>query len=222
MSQFHKLIFILSLFSLFGCSQKFSDTNATVKEALFGFSDVKLSAKEIDALPYASLYARINDGQQIFMVLALAEENPETGNIQLKWLSADKAMIATENGRVVKTLLLPEANLVNLSSSHQLSGPSTSNANWQALYDWQPGYHYSKKADVTSRYLGDNSINTVLWNKNTHHILETVTFPNTSQSMENEFWVDEQGNVVKSAQWVIPDTLFIELEILKPFLTDGS
>lgn len=34
--------------------------------------------------------------------------------------------------------------------------------------------------------------------------------------MSNQFWVDEQNTIVKSAQWVVPNKLHIELEILKP------
>lgn len=220
MAQLPNFILAFALFSLFGCSQNFANTNATINEAFFGFDDVQLSAEEIRKLPYASLYARINNGQQIFMVLALAERNPETGNIQQKWLSADKAMIATENGRIVKTLFLPNANLVNQSSSHQLSSPTISNQNWQTRYDWQPGYHFSQTAEVTSRYLGDESISSVLWNKNTHHIVETVKFSQLGQSVSNHFWVDSKGSVVKSAQWAVPNQLFIEFEILKPFINE--
>lgn len=49
------------------------------------------------------------------MVLAYVGENPQTGAEQLKWMSSDKAMIVTENGRIVQTLLLPYENLSGLA-----------------------------------------------------------------------------------------------------------
>ena len=108
---FKYLTILASLLLLSACTQKFNDVNATLDEALFGAEDVALTSDKIAELPYASSFVRINDGAQLFMVLAFAEPNPATGIMQLKWLSSDKAMIVTENGRVVKTLGLAQANL---------------------------------------------------------------------------------------------------------------
>ena len=65
----------LCLTLLTGCSQKFQDVNDTAKLALFGDDDTQLSAQAINQLPYASMYARIGDGPQAFMVLAFAEQD---------------------------------------------------------------------------------------------------------------------------------------------------
>ena len=97
------LIISLGLF-LAGCSQQFQDVNSTFDEAFFGSSDVELSKEYIQNLPYSSIYAEVNDQGKIFMVLAYVGENPQTGAEQLKWMSSDKAMIVTENGRIVQTL----------------------------------------------------------------------------------------------------------------------
>ncbi|MCV5689675.1 YjbF family lipoprotein, partial [Escherichia coli] len=85
------------LSSIFGCTQKFNDVSATVQEAYGNYIDVELTPEEIEAVPYASAYLKIGDQKQVFVVLAFAEQNPLTGNTQLKWVSADKAMVVTEN-----------------------------------------------------------------------------------------------------------------------------
>ena len=41
-------------------------------------------AEYIQDLPFASIYAQINDQGKIFMVLAFVGQNPETGAEQLK------------------------------------------------------------------------------------------------------------------------------------------
>lgn len=200
---------------LTGCTQRFQDTNATIKEAFFGFDNIELTPEHVDNLPYASAYARINDSHRIFLVLAYAEKNPLTGTTQLKWMSSDKAMIVTENGRIVKTLSLPKANLVELSSSPTLSA---NNKHWQTRYDWQPNYSFGHQASVESRLVKTEPVSSLLWNKNTQLVKEVVTFSDSKQSVENYFWIDDQGVTVKSSQWVVPEQLHVELEILKPFV----
>lgn len=99
---FKSLVTFLSIFLLSACTQKFNDVNATLDEAFFGADDVVLSKQKIIELPYASSFVRINGGANLFMVLAFAEKNPETGAMQLKWLSSDKAMIVTEGDALLK------------------------------------------------------------------------------------------------------------------------
>ncbi|WP_159656111.1 YjbF family lipoprotein [Vibrio atypicus] len=209
------LILILSFLS--GCSQRFQDVNATISEGLFGFDDISLKKEQVAELPYASIYARVNQGPQIFMVLGFVDTNPVTGNQQLKWLSSDSAVITTENGRVVKTTALPSHNLLGLSSSTNLAAPNNETTSWQNSYDWQPGYHYGKQAKVESSPVGMGVTTSLLWEKQTSHIREIITFPDSDQQMQNDFWVDNQGSVVKSAQWLVPNELLIEIEVLKPY-----
>lgn len=211
-----KLTFLGLCVMLSGCTQRFQDTNATIKEAFFGIDSVEMSTEQVANLPYASAYARINDEHRIFLVLAYAEQNPATGETQLKWMSSDKAMIVTENGRIIKTLSLPSANLVSLSATQTLPTPSAANAPWQAQYDWQPNYSFGHQANVQSRFVKNEWLTSLLWSKETQLIEETVAFEALGRTMSNQFWVDEQNTIVKSAQWVVPNKLHIELEILKP------
>lgn len=211
-----KLTFLGLCVMLSGCTQRFQDTNATIKEAFFGIDSVEMSTEQVANLPYASAYARINGEHRIFLVLAYAEQNPATGETQLKWMSSDKAMIVTENGRIIKTLSLPSANLVSLSATQTLPTPSAANAPWQAQYDWQPNYSFGHQANVQSRFVKNEWLTSLLWSKETQLIEETVAFEAPGRTMSNQFWVDEQNTIVKSAQWVVPNKLHIELEILKP------
>lgn len=208
-----KLVSLLFCLFILGCSQRFQDTNATLKEAFIGFDDLELTADEVAELPYASMYARINNGQQIFMVLAYAETNPKNGNTQLKWLSSDKAMIVTENGRIVKTLRLPGGDLVAINELNE--APTKEAKQYSVSYDWQPNYQYGQPATVKSKSLASETITSLLWQKNTSRIEEFITFTNTQQSMTNLYWLDDKNKVVKSAQWLIPDQLLVELEFLK-------
>ena len=217
-----------------GCSQQFQDVNSTFDEAFFGSSDVELSKEYIQTLPYSSIYAEVNDQGKIFMVLAYVGENPQTGAEQLKWMSSDKAMIVTENGRIVQTLLLPYENLsglafhpLNTFSSANSSSPDSSSmfdvsANpgaqkWQAVYDWQPNYRFGYKANITRTYAGNETVETPLASIDTKKFQEKVNFPMLEQEMTNEYWVDSKGQVVKAIQYLGPDMTRLELTVLKPY-----
>ncbi|WP_146074530.1 YjbF family lipoprotein, partial [Vibrio jasicida] len=113
-----KLLIITSILLMAGCTQKFNDVSATIEEAYSNYIDVELTSDEIKQVPYASAYLRIGSQKQVFVVLAFAEEDKVTGAKQLKWVSADKSMIVTENGRIVKTIGLQENNLVALSGTY--------------------------------------------------------------------------------------------------------
>ncbi|ERB64175.1 MULTISPECIES: YjbF family lipoprotein [Vibrio] len=200
-----------------GCTQRFADTNATLKEAFWGFEDVSLNKETIEKIPYASSYFKINDGPQIFMVLAFVEKNPQSGKTQHKWLSSDKAMIVTEEGRIVRTYNLPEANLAGKISPNSIIHFNTPQYHWTSVYDWQPEYQYNHQAKITTESVATIQLNSVMWSQKVKIWQEYISFEKLDKTMQNTFWVDNNGNVLKSAQWVIPNRLFIEQEILKPF-----
>ncbi|WP_238322350.1 YjbF family lipoprotein [Vibrio mexicanus] len=215
-TRFFTALPLLLLFSLTGCSQQYQDTNATIK-AFWGESDIELSAEEVENVPYASLYVRINDGPQIFMVLAFAEQNPNTGSTRLKWISSDYAMLITENGRIVKTLNLPFSNLVNISSSPEFkSAPLITE--WNATYDWQPNHQFNHQANVKTVISGNKeSYRSLLWEDELILIDEIISFNELDKIIKNSYWVDNNNQVLRSNQWLVPEQLHVSIEVLKPF-----
>ena len=219
-----KFLTIISVLFLSACTQKFNDVNATLDEAIFGVDDVSLTAQEIIELPYASSFVRINGGAKLFMVLAFAEPNPATGTMQLKWLSSDKAMIVTENGRIVKTLGLPQFNLTEINTTPSDPLPSLATitqkqAIWSAHYDWTTGdqYLFNYHATITPILRGETRLKNTVWEKKVTEIVEVVSIPSLGDTFTNQYWVDNELNVVKSHQYLGPNMVGIEMTILKPF-----
>lgn len=211
-----RLLTILSLLGLaVGCTQKFNDVSATVQEAYSNYVDVELTAEEIDAVPYASAYLKIGNQKQVFVVLAFAEHNPITGNTQLKWVSADKAMVVTENGHIVKTIGLQHNNLAGAYGN--VPSFALENTEYSLSYDWAKQYRYGFPADVTRVYQGKESVITPLSNTSADIYRETVHFSTLSQSVDNFYWVDVNGKVIKTVQHLGPNMLPIELTILKGY-----
>ena len=213
-----------SVVFLSACTQKFNDVNATLDEALFGVNDAALTQQEVLAIPYASSFVRINGGAKLFMVLAFAEPNPVTGIMQLKWLSSDKAMIVTENGRIIKTLGLPQSNLaaihpISNSTATDFSSIIKQQTTWSAQYNWVSGeqYLFGYHAEITPILRKKSRLKNTVWEKEVTEIIEVVSIPSLNYSYNNQYWVDKHSNVVKSHQYLGPNMGEIEMTFLKPF-----
>ncbi|ALR16719.1 YjbF family lipoprotein [Vibrio natriegens] len=211
-----RLLLILPAVSLmFGCTQKFKDVSATVQEAYGNYIDVELTHQQIEAIPYASAYLKIGNQKQIFVVLAFAEQNPLTGKTQLKWVSSDKAMVVTENGHIVKTLNLQNNNIAGVYG--QVPAYSTLDIQYLLSYDWEEQYRYGFPAHITRTYQGKEVVTTPLSSTSADVYRESVEFPSLSETVENFYWVNSHGQVVKTRQHLGPNMLPIELTILKGY-----
>ncbi|MGI2936855.1 YjbF family lipoprotein [Vibrio diabolicus] len=202
---------------LFGCTQKFNDVSATVQEAYSNYIDVEMTPEEINAVPYASAYLKLGNQKQVFVVLAFAEQNPLNGKIQLKWVSADKAMIVTENGHIVKTIGLQNGDLAGIYGDMPDFSSDSDSVNFALSYDWATQYRYGFPVNVTRSYSGQETLITPISNAMTDVYKEVVEFSSLSQSVENYYWVNEQGQVVKTLQYLGPNMIPVELTILKGY-----
>ncbi|MHA2826689.1 YjbF family lipoprotein [Vibrio harveyi] len=203
------------LSSIFGCTQKFNDVSATVQEAYGNYIDVELTPKEVESVPYASAYLKIGDQKQVFVVLAFAEQNPLTGNTQLKWVSADKAMVVTENGHIVKTIGLQTTNLAGIYGN--VPAYSTPSAQYSLSYDWADKYRYGFPAKVQRSRQGKETVITPISSTSTDVYTEVVTFTSLEKTVENQYWVNGKGEVVKTRQHLGPNMVPVELTILKGY-----
>ncbi len=211
-----RLLVSLPLLGLsFGCTQKFNDVSATVQEAYGNYIDVELTPDEIDTVPYASAYLKIGNQKQVFVVLAFAEKNPSTNKKQLKWVSADKAMVVTENGHIVKTIGLQTTNLAGVYG--HVPAYSDLPTQYALSYDWSDKYRYGFPAKVERTFQGKETITTPISSINTDVYTENVTFTSLNESVENTYWVDDEGKVLKTRQHLGPNMVPVELTILKRY-----
>lgn len=212
------LSLVLFLIGSIGCTQKFNDVSATVKEAYSNYVDIELTADEIRDVPYASAYLTIGSQKQVFVVLAFAEENKKTGITRLKWVSADNAMIITENGRIVKTLGLQSNNLAGIQSQvPQYDATSNIPIAYKALYDWTPDYRYSFPAKITRTRLQREPVVTPLGTTNATVYTEKVVFTTLDSELTNTYWVSDSGKVIQSLQYLGPDMLPVKFVVLKGY-----
>ncbi|WP_413282537.1 YjbF family lipoprotein [Vibrio sp. MA40-2] len=209
---------------LAGCTQTYQDIYSTANELTFGSPDGKKTAQQIIDQPYASSHVNIDNGAQLFIVLALVEPSTTNpGQSQLKWASADSGMLVTENGRLVKTLRLPTDNLAAVIDQDNrdpltLSAAKPAQQTWHAVYDWQPDYRYNFEATMNWHFVEQQTIQSTVWTREANYYQEEVYIPALDTSFTNHFWLDAvTHDVIKSIQFIGPDMPSVEMTILKPY-----
>ncbi len=208
-------LFLLACLLLQGCTHSQQSVVDTVQSTIYGPKDIVIPDQQIQALPYTTMYLRINDGQRIFVVLGYLE------NGQRKWLTQDRAMLVTQNGRLIKTVKLPD-NLLDVSNQQQdplLNARQLKNGStWTRSIGWTEDERY-RSATVVSRFapggeevltIAGKRVRCLIWHEFAHT-------DSPSRDWQNTFWVDAvTGQVRQGRQMLGAGVLPIEFTILKP------
>ncbi|MBK0034004.1 YjbF family lipoprotein [Erwinia sp. S43] len=197
------------------CTQTQKGLSETVKLAVLGQDDIELTNQQIANIPYASMYLRLNGGQQIFVVMGFNE------NGQQKWITQDRATVVTENGRLVKTLGLAD-NLNEVTNLQQDPLRDalrlTDGASWTRVLSWtEKGQlrtgtavsHFTRLKDEVLP-LGGRQVASRVWQ-------EEVELTESGKTWRNTFWVDSSsGQVRQAVQMLGADYFPVATTILKP------
>ena len=189
---------ILICLLLQACSATTKGLGNSLWESLFGTPGVHLTDDELQNMPYASQYMQLNDGPQLFVVLAFDE------NGQQKWVTQDQATIVTQHGRIVKTLLGGDNLLeVNNLADDPLIKPNqiADGAGWTRTMGWteHKQVRYAT-ARSTFRWDGTDSVKVGSDETQVRVLDEEVT---TDQATwHNRFWIDEEGQIRQSLQYL--------------------
>jgi hypothetical protein len=183
--------------------------------AMFGQPDVPISRVDIDKLPYASIRAKMGRSGKVLMILGRYDGN------DLHWISADNAVIATRNGRIVKTVGLkndiretrfPDPDPIALGA-HKLTQPAIH----IRLVDFLAEQHFSVIVKSVLQRTRRENITILEREYDTFVIREDNEVEQLGWSYTNVFWVDaDTGFVWRSIQYFSPSLPPIEIDILKP------
>ncbi len=206
-----------------GCSQNSQDVSDTFQSAFFSSNDQTISTEQINNQPYASLVVQMDDQPQALLILLWVEPSQYTDIPSLKWISANKELLVTRAGRLVKSIDLPAGNLSGVYSlapdplSLNLLKPSTPKT-WHYTLRWQPGNHFNYPATSTF-YLGGLEERLLATGKRELlYVTEQVDIDLLDQHYRNEYWLDPQnGQVISSVQHLYPGSAKIALSQGKPF-----
>lgn len=188
----------------------------------------RFSLAQVQSSPYASIGVSIDDTPQSMLVLARNEGD------DLHWFSADKAVLVTRYGRIIRTVGLVQANIAHTTLIDR--DPLTPNATnqdhwkqqqkWQRSIDIQPMEIYGMLLSAEWIPMGEEEIETINGKVRTYKVKEVVEVRNRkinkifnqTDSFTNYFWLNaENGQVIASQQYIAPQLPSIYTETLKPY-----
>lgn len=202
---------------LAGCSQKMDAFSKTAELAFLGQDDTYVTARQVENTPYASAYVKVGDAPQAFVVLAFAEQE------QLKWIAADKNMIVTQHGRLVKTQGFGEdiTNVSNLDRDPLALGllKSTTPMTWQSRFEWAQVFRGGYEVTSIFRSRGKETLTILDKSRELARFDEQVTVPALNASYTNSYWIEpSNGQIVQSYQYMGPDMALVKFTVLKPYV----
>ncbi|SFT92092.1 Group 4 capsule polysaccharide lipoprotein gfcB, YjbF [Kosakonia arachidis] len=202
---------ILICLLLQACSGQIKGLGNSLWDSVFGVPGVQLTDEEILNMPYASQYMQLNNGPQLFVVLAFDE------NGQQKWVTQDQATIVTQNYRIVKTQLGGD-NLIEVNNlaSDPLAKPNQiiDGANWTRTMGWTE--HKQVRYATAHSVFHWNGTDTVKLADDVTAVRildEDVT--TDKKSWRNRFWVDDAGVIRQSEQYLGADWFPVKTILIK-------
>lgn len=201
---------------LIGCSQNVEQVGKTFNLAFFGQDDTHVTAKQVANTPYASAYLKVGSAPQAFVVLVFAEHN------QLKWIGADKNMVATQHGRIVKTQGFGEdiTYVDNLQYDPLTLGllKASTPMTWKSRVEWAQVFRGGYDMTSVFQARGKETVKILDTARELLRFDEQVTVPALNASYTNSYWLDPtNGSVVQSQQHMGPDMALVAFTVLKPY-----
>lgn len=204
-------IIILLCLLLQACSASTEGLGKSLWHSLFGTPGVQLTADDIQNMPYASQYLQLNNGPQLFVVLAFSE------NGQQKWVTQDQATLVTQHARMVKTLLGGD-NLLSVSNidNDPLAKPNqiVDGASWTRTMGWTE-HKQVRYATARSQFHWDGTDTQKLANDTTAVRVLVEKVSTDQASWENRFWVDSDGQIRQSEQYLGAGFFPVKMTLIK-------
>ncbi|WP_455426114.1 YjbF family lipoprotein [Dryocola sp. LX212] len=193
------------------CSATTKGLGTSLWHSIVGTDGVQLTDDDIQNMRYASQYMSINGGPQLFVVLAYDE------NGQQKWVTQDRATLVTQNGRVVKTVGLGD----NLTQVSNLTDDPLAKVNqiidgaaWTRQMAWTE-HQQVRMATARSTFRWDGSDTLKVGSSVTPVRVLDEEVTASGKTWHNRFWVDSDGHIRQSKQYLGPDYWPITTVLLK-------
>lgn len=205
--------------ALTGCANSnnnYSQYYQLVRQSLaYPFSNGSVSRERAAAVPYASIGYRVNGGQQSLLVLATDT------NGELLWTSASHVVLVTRDGRLIRTVGLPQniASVMPTLSAAMIPPGQVLKSAFTSVrsadFPEEGRYSVPIKCKTVSRGRATISIlGKALSTVRADEICESSLL---GWSFRDSYWVDAQtGFVWRSIQHLTPKGETVEIEVLRP------
>ena len=173
-----------------------------------------IAQDQIDKIPYATMQARFGKTKNSLVVLE------EEKNDILKWTSSNLIKIYTKNGYIIKVSGTEnELDLIELDRNHPaitkefLSGDEI----YTSFYNFDKPKLFNLPVKTVITYLRNEKIEILGTEINSMLFKEEALNNLISWNFTNYFWVDLEGNILKSEQSFTPRNPKAFLKITKKY-----
>ncbi len=169
-----------------------------------------------DKLPYASIAVSRKGLERSLLVLGKAEGD------ELHWISADRGVLVTRHGRLIKTVGFTE-NLLKTDFSGDDYFASLSISDWEKktsyrrIIDLSPGNRYGITIESTLELAGSETIQIGSHSYETTRLREHNVAQSLGWQYTNTYWLDAQGKIWRSEQTFAPGMPPLTIEVTKPY-----
>lgn len=206
-----RLAILLVCLLLQACSDTTKGLGSSLWRSVEGDDGIQLTNDDIQNMRYASQYMRVNNGPQIFVVLAYDE------NDQQKWVTQDRAMIVTEHGRIVKTTGLGDnlQQVTNLASDPLVKANQiVDGVSWTRQMAWTE-HQQVRMATAQSTFTWDGTDTLKIADSTTPVRVLDEEVTASGKTWHNRFLIDSEGQVRQSKQYIGPDYWPVTTILLK-------
>lgn len=181
------------------------------------FGSDRFTREQVDKIPYATMAAGIGTLPRAMLVLGRVEGK------ELHWFSADRGILVTRHGRLIKTVGLTEGNLAaTISIDEDPLGLSFEYSKtprrWRRLIDILPSRQMGIFLEAEWLPEGEERIATLHGERDAVRIREINRASHAGWQIENIFWLDKAtGKPLVTRQQVVPGGPAIRTEILKAY-----
>jgi len=183
----------------------------TIKDSLIGADNELVTAEIIERIPYASSKLAIGKGAPGLIILESINDNKET------WVSADGLFLVIEDGRVIKSAGLFN-NLVSLKfADNDFKNLIVSRTSEKLIfyYSYDNPQLIDMRVEVERRFITEEKVRLLSGEKQLSLIEEKITNDYIGWKELNKFWVDNEGFVWKSEQFISPKLPRFNIEVTK-------
>jgi hypothetical protein len=202
-------VFAILAFALLSCCA--GNANSEKLTNLF-FNYVKGTVEKVPrekaaAIPYPTMGLEFGYTPEVLLVLATA--TPE----ELDWYAGEALFVATQHGRVIRTVGLPN----DLGGRRATSSLDVAARAISYALDFPDLGIFGAAALCSSVDRGEESVEILGGGIATRHIVEHCTVPTMKWTFDNDYWEDRATRYVwRSRQYIHPKSPPIVLEVFRP------
>jgi len=214
-----RLLMAAGALGLSGCA---SDSLSLLGAAMPSFRSTArgnaypISDAQIKAIPYASMGVQIGSAPPVVTILASVDGR------RLSWASADRVVLITERGRLVKTIGLPRDLLTTRFTEFDplervRQGEKVPDRGVTRIVDLRPRDDFGVPVNSQFSAQGEESLTMLGETRTLLRIRERVVVAKWRWSTDNLYWIDPaSGQIWRSRQQFCPDVPAITMEVLRP------